>query len=379
MKLLIVDDQISLHRYLDKVMDWEALGFTEVRHAYDGEEAAAEVGKFRPDIMILDIHMPTLNGLESLKRVRQSGHAPKTIILSAYDQFEYARDALHLQVSHYLLKPVDAGQLKQVLTDMVRESVDAARRMVVAELDRILYSGGMDAESLANIRQGFATLGIRRFAVMTVMDQAEESEGSRWIEAQARGRYRCVLSARKKREHILLIGGQEELTGGALRAFCESVQRYMAESSMAPLSFGLSAITGDAANLPQAMAESAQAASAPGENGAGLQETIWRIKLYIDNHYDEDLTLQAVADRFNIDRYQLSRAFKKEFGVNYWSQVTKVRMEKAAELLVRTDWKNSRIAEQTGFLDESHFSRTFKKFYGVTPTAYRRQQTSCNI
>jgi two-component system response regulator YesN len=376
MKLLIADDQISLHRYLDKVMNWEEMGFTEVQHAYDGEEAAAKVASFRPDLMILDIHMPLLNGIESLRRVRQSGHQPRTIILSAYDQFEYARDALHLQVSHYLLKPVDAEQLRNALGDLIRESASSARRMIGGELERIIYSGGMEDEALATIRQGFEMLGIDRYAVVTYADSSPEGATSRWMREQAAGWFSCAICGKTRKENVMLIGGREELTEGNLRAFIETVRQHAAASSAAPLTFGISPIAQDAALLPRLIAESAQALKEPAETGARLQETIWRIKAYIDGSYHEDLSLQSVADRFKIDKYQLCRVFKKEFGVNYWTHVMKVRMEKAAELLAGTNWKNSRIAEHTGFLDESHFSRAFKKYYGVTPKAYRQSRTS---
>ncbi len=83
------------------------------------------------------------------------------------------------------------------------------------------------------------------------------------------------------------------------------------------------------------------------------------------------MSLQLIADRFGIDKFQLSRLFKQELGVNYWNYVMQVRMEKAAELLLRTDEKNSSIASATGFVDESHFSRTFKKYFDMSPKQYR--------
>lgn len=373
MKLLIADDQISLHRYLDKVMDWGAMGFTEVQHAYDGEEAAAKVAAFHPDILILDIHMPILNGIESLKRVRQSGHSPKTIILSAYDEFEYARDAIHLQVSRYLLKPVDAVQLRNALEELIRESEAAFRQTIGAELDRMLYTGEMEAEALQTIRKGFDYLGIDRFAVITCADGATDGHYARWLKEQAAGAFKCAIAGKSKHGSVVLVGGKDPLSGGMLREFIESLLQLPDAPCGSPPPIGISSVAQDAAVLPQLIAESARAAAAPAETGSRLQDTIRRIKKHIDGSFHEDLTLQSVADRFRIDKYQLCRVFKKEFGVNYWSYVMKVRMEKAAELLAGTEWKNSLIAERTGFLDESHFSRAFKKFYGITPKEYRRR------
>ncbi|MCD9021740.1 helix-turn-helix domain-containing protein [Cohnella silvisoli] len=100
-------------------------------------------------------------------------------------------------------------------------------------------------------------------------------------------------------------------------------------------------------------------------------EVIRRIKSYIDAHCEADLSLQTVADQFGIDKYRLSREFKQEFDENYWHCVTRIRMEQAASFLKETNWKNSKIAERTGYADESHFSRAFKKHYGISPKDYR--------
>jgi len=91
----------------------------------------------------------------------------------------------------------------------------------------------------------------------------------------------------------------------------------------------------------------------------------------VELNYSEDLSLQSVADAFRMDKYQLSRMFKQQIGVNYWQYVMQIRIDKAAELLAETSLKNSAIAEMTGFVDESHFSKTFKKHTGVSPKDYR--------
>jgi two-component system response regulator YesN len=372
-KLLIVDDQISLHRYLDKVMNWREMGFMQVQHAYDGEEAASMVEAFRPHMMIMDIHMPMLNGIESLKRIQQSSHLPRTIILSAYDQFEYARDALRLQVSHYLLKPVDADQLREVMREMILEAASAARQSIRSELDRTIYSGAIEAESLSVVRKGLEVLSVDRFAILTFVDSTSSKDDySSLLQEQADRKIRCVIGCKNKKEWVVFVGGGDDLTRGQLREFSESVLEQAAASSPAhKLSVGTSSIAQDAAFLPQLITESAEAISGPADTGSRLKDAMFRIKPYVDSRYQEDLSLQSVAGRFDIDKYQLSRVFKQEFGVNYWSYVIKVRMEKAADLLIGTNWKNGRIAEHTGFLDESHFSRAFKKYYGVTPKEYR--------
>lgn len=374
MKLLIVDDQLSLHRYLDKVMDWGDLGFSEVQHAYDGEEATKMNETFRPDLMIMDIHMPLLDGIESLKRIQHSEKIPRTIILSAYDQFKYAREAIRLQVSQYLLKPVDAELLRDALRDLIQQTISDAQQSIRSELDRTIYSGQIEAGSLIKLQDGLEFLTIHRFAIMTFEDSVpSENDYSCLLQEHAAIRIHCVMCYKNPKEQVVLVGGGNDLTNSQLREFRISVMEKVAASTpIYTLSVGISSIAQDAASLPQLIAESTRAIRAPAsENISKLQDAVWRIKPYVESGYQEDLSLQSVADRFEIDKYQLSRAFKQEFGVNYWAYVTQVRMNKAAELLVATNWKNNHIAEHTGFLDESHFSRAFKKHFGVTPKEYR--------
>ncbi|MGG1639188.1 response regulator transcription factor [Paenibacillus sp. NRS-1760] len=374
MKLLIVDDQLSLHRYLNKVMDWKELGITKVQHAYDGEEAANMVETFRPDLMIMDIHMPLLDGIESLKRIQHLDKIPRTIILSAYDQFEYARDALRLHVSQYLLKPVDAELLQEALRELIQQSLLDAQKSIRSELDRTIYAGQIEANSLINFQDCLEFLAIERFAILTFENSLpSDQDYSCLLQEQAVIKIHCVMCCKNRKEQVVLVGGGDDLSSGLLRELSESVMEKVAESSPShTLSVGISSISQDAAFLPQLISESMLAVRTPAsEAGSKLQDAVRRIKPYVETRYQEDLSLQSVADRFDIDKYQLSRAFKQEFGVNYWAYVIQVRMIKAAELLVGTNWRNNHIAEHIGFLDESHFSRAFKKYFGVTPKEYR--------
>ncbi|WP_138754595.1 response regulator [Paenibacillus sinopodophylli] len=121
-KLLLVDDEPEVTEGLMIEIDWEACGFTEVRTASNGKEAMELFEKMEPDVLMTDISMPYMNGLELSEWARKAYPITRIVILSGHDEFEYAKQAIHLQVEAYVLKPFSAEQL----TDAV---VEVARRM----------------------------------------------------------------------------------------------------------------------------------------------------------------------------------------------------------------------------------------------------------
>lgn len=119
MKLLVVDDQHSVHMYLQKALDFTSLGFDDVLHAQNGLQALALIRAHHPHIMLLDIQMPQMNGLQLLETLRREEiPAPETIVLTAYDEFDYAKRCIEFGVSRYVLKPIDP----QEITGLLREA-----------------------------------------------------------------------------------------------------------------------------------------------------------------------------------------------------------------------------------------------------------------
>jgi len=129
-RVLIVDDEASARRQLNRFLA-EHPGVTVVGEARDGEEALAVFGETRPDIVLLDIRMPRMDGLTAARRIH--GKAPKTyiIFLTAHPEFEYAREAVRLGATDYVLKPIRQEEfrnaLRRVLAGRGREAVREAR------------------------------------------------------------------------------------------------------------------------------------------------------------------------------------------------------------------------------------------------------------
>lgn len=113
-KLLIVEDEVMIRQGLICAVDWKALGITEIQEASNGAEGMEKVQSFRPDIVITDICMPIVTGLELIRQtVAEYHYIP--IIISGYSDFEYAQTAIEFGVTAFLLKPIDIDKLLEAV------------------------------------------------------------------------------------------------------------------------------------------------------------------------------------------------------------------------------------------------------------------------
>ena len=125
-RVLLADDEEEIRTGISRKIDWPRLGFSLVGEAGNGEEALELAEQLRPDVVLTDIKMPFMDGLELCRRLRQSLPAAKLVVFSGFDDFEYARQAVSMGVSEYILKPINAPELTAVLTKL-REQLDRQR------------------------------------------------------------------------------------------------------------------------------------------------------------------------------------------------------------------------------------------------------------
>ena len=107
LRVLLVDDEIMLREGFKRLFDWEAHDCEVVGEAADGMEALAKLDALEPDIAIMDIHLPIMNGLKVIQLSRIKHPNTAFVIVSGYDDFAYCREALRLQITDYILKPVN--------------------------------------------------------------------------------------------------------------------------------------------------------------------------------------------------------------------------------------------------------------------------------
>lgn len=133
MKLLIVDDEITTRNGLIKHIHWDKLGITHIKEASDGQEAIELLEEFVPDILITDIRMPRMNGIELATYVKEKHHRIKVIFLSGYSDKEYLKAAIHLGVINYVEKPIDLQEMEDAVVKAVNLFKEESKKEIEIE------------------------------------------------------------------------------------------------------------------------------------------------------------------------------------------------------------------------------------------------------
>ncbi|HEX9062938.1 MAG TPA: response regulator [Clostridia bacterium] len=135
LKIMIVDDEFYFREALKISIPWEELGFKICGEAKNGKDALEKVGILNPEIIIVDINMPIINGLEFVGNIRKMGIDSKIIILTGHNEFNYAKQAVRLGVNNYILKPVNEEELKNSLLEI--KEVIGEEKDAKYEIDRL--------------------------------------------------------------------------------------------------------------------------------------------------------------------------------------------------------------------------------------------------
>ena len=114
-RIILVDDEEEVRKSIIRKIDWTAVGFAVGGDAENGEDALKKIENLEPDVVLTDIRMPYMDGLTLAERIRQKYPSIKIVIFSGYDDFEYAKQAIKLNVTEYILKPVNVEELTAIL------------------------------------------------------------------------------------------------------------------------------------------------------------------------------------------------------------------------------------------------------------------------
>lgn len=191
LKLIIVDDESLFREALRKTIPWKELGYEVCCEAENGIDALEKIAEFKPDVALVDINMPLMDGLELAAEIKESEMDTRVIIITGYGEFNYARKAIEVGVENYLLKPIDEEQLAKVLSS-VKKKIDikfdelknqvTVYKPILKEilLGNLLYGTRMfEKEELINLKNSLkVNLDIQSYQVVVI----ELSETQNWDE-----------------------------------------------------------------------------------------------------------------------------------------------------------------------------------------------------
>lgn len=353
LKVLIADDERIARENMRQYIPWASMGM-EVVDAVENGALALDILKSVPvDIMLMDIRMPVMDGLELLENIRALGLNVLVIVLSAYDQFEYAQKAIQSRlVFEYVLKPVKRRDFCQLL-QRAAASLEEQRDAPAAELE---------SASLEVIQAHFARhIGRRDLeGALRVLEEYASQVDPEDPEAVFNLK-RLMLNLHTE---IRLFLTREGVGFGPYRMDYDLLNEF--NQCQRP-----EEMTRRFAQLVEEMrpfVEQDPAVDAPSKAGAVVRHCVEEIQ----KHYTEpDFSLYQLAEEMKLNTNYLSSLFKKEMGVGYVRYINTLRIEKAKQLLRDMRYRTNEVAALVGIENPRYFTRVFKEMTGLSPAEYR--------
>lgn len=342
-RMLVVDDEALFRQGLIHLVRNNPLGWEVVGEAADGEEAIQAVHSCTPDLIITDINMPVMDGLDLAERIHESGLDIMIIILTGYREFEYAQRAIRYGAIEFLLKPFSLDEACQVL----QKAHERYRRKQSDIRIREQYS---QVDRTERLREEL-TLLLLHHQFGSIMNRIE------MLLEEASG---MSLSQGKAEIHMLM----KVMTDLRVQQLQPQESSGMDSTAPDPLLW--------IHTIPEVIAW----ARCKSEEWVDMimrltqeqqDHVVTRVIQYIEMNYSSTCTLQAVAAHVHVTPNYLSHLFKKETGQGFSQYVSKRRIDKAKLLLHSTRQSMADIAELTGFDNSSYFTTVFKQMTGYHP------------
>lgn len=340
--VLIAEDSKPILRNIKGLIEGSGLPVRVVATAANGEEALAAVERQEIDILLTDIRMPKMDGLALIEGAKRIRPQLKAVLISGYNDFEYTRKAINLQVSDYLMKPVERGQLVEVMDKVLaqlRESEDDAASDF-EEIDRIA------AAFVSLIEQ----LSKEPFLLMLSEQLVKwERDGIRL--AEMRRFVRTIASAFAA---LMDEGGEEAqwLQDGAERAMGRIADGRLREEL-----------------LEWADQCFQRAKSLNRKSGEELFEQIER---YLGTNLYANVSIPDLVHRFHVSPSYISRIVKRFSGQTFVHYYTDLKLKEACRLMeTKPEMKIREISDALCFADPHYFSKVFKERIGCRPVEYK--------
>jgi len=472
-KAIVVDDEKWIVEGIKAEVDWGKYGFEVVGNAENGQEALEAIEILRPNLVLTDIKMPIMNGLELIRKGKSVSPETQFVVLSGHAEFAYAQKALNYGTFGYCLKPFEIEEIhgmlnrlsnflntkkKAVSTEGFPELYEAICSGDEKRMNGLLEKSGLPlsphAPLVPVVVQGFEhplsvqdaqtiafPMSRRRYGYLLEQHRLEEflrefshagrsnglgagvgraladaSELEAALESASLaafgvfstgkpgiyrasnadyspidGKLREIAQTLNRKDRLDFVASMESAKAGFLEGLYSIKEAYLLYTSVLYLFPG----DGHKANgrlyegyeqlyyrygTAEAMIDDlirttldSFSEETEAEIGRISHKKIKEIVLYIREHFNREISLQSLADRFYLSPNYLCQLFKREVGETIVEHISRQRIGYACKLLADTDLSISEIGEKCGFQDYFYFTRIFKRFHQMTPTQYREQ------
>lgn len=353
--VLIIDDEPWAREVIKSLGKWKQLQLAIAGEAEDGKSGLRFIQEHAPHIVVTDMRMPGVDGVELLKQINEQFPLLKIIVMSGYDDFMYLKQAIRSRAVEYLLKPVDPIELNAALRKCVEE-LNALRQSEEGphRIMPLLFSSVPQTDRYLALKQRAlaALFELSKPSVLHTLGKIEALVADAFPEGlKAEQLERLELDFKATLEQYL--ADYESLGSGSLAMLQEEQGR---------LSVSLTETIG---RIGRMYCEAIDRMEALQKTKGNL--VIAEVKGYLDKHYLEPIALESVAHQFYVSKEHLSRTFKAALGENLTEYIIRKRMEKAREMLLMPHVSIKEAARLTGYTELPYFHRVFKKHFGVTP------------
>lgn len=380
--VLIVEDEMLVRIGIIHMIDWAAYGYEIAGVADNGEKAMDFMREHQPDIVLLDLNMPVLDGIGVLKQMQQEHISAIPIILTCHDDFSITREAFRLGAAEYLLKDeLNASALIKVLqkisnrlcdvkhSTMAPLSMDIIRRTILDLLDqKTVQAATPVSESryrLVLFRVNNLTATKARYENGSV-DQALVALAEIWQQDTGSPSYQMIPHG----DELLLVASEDEYDLNAV----QKLEGRLADIAKLYLDISISSAQSEPFSIPDGFMDTYEELSAMLPVRDTTDALTQNAMQYILRHYAEDITVSDIAKELYVSESLLSRKFNRHAGMSIPNYLNRVRVERAQRLLRNTDSRIYEIAEQVGFKSVAYFSTIFKRMTGATPKARKDDQ-----
>lgn len=354
-KCIIIDDELWARKIIKNFATWDALHIELVGEGENGQQALSLIEDLKPDIVITDMDMGTMNGVELLKQVsRQYSHI-KVIVISGYDDFTYMKQAIRSNAVEYILKPIDAQELNGALTRCIDRIVQD-KQLRIATFYDIAEEGVVKAllSKIARFKESIQ--GVEQEQVLHHIQEIREE----LIKFREQEKLLIALLndyiLPQMREGLMDVIKRDETISNRYKDF-----RYQSEQQMDLNTYFETMKALAIAGIQSRIQWSKES-----------ERTVAELaKDYIDEVYRANIHLSEVARRFFVSKEYMSQTFKQTYGVTIGNYILSKKMEEALRLIEAGE-KYHTIAEILHYSDVNYFYKVFKKYYHKTPGEFQK-------